>query len=277
MKTEHAERIYGRLHEAAHISGYAFEHLCKELETLIDTNQWQTIEPGYTDFTNFIRTIDLSQFNFDKPKRKRLAKKMSKAGASARAIADSIGVHRSTIERDLNGGNAPPTGKTTTEKHTVTGANAPPDNMSIHYSSETDEWATPEILFKVLNAEFKFTLDVCATKKNAKCRRYFTEADDGLAKRWTGRCWMNPPYGDQIGKWIAKAYEAGKEGATVVCLIPARVDTGWWWDYCRFGQMRFLRGRLKFGNGDNSAPFPSVVVIFPRKPRVIWWEGWNGK
>lgn len=144
--------------------------------------------------------------------------------------------------------------------------------MAVHYSSETGEWATPQDLFDLLAVEFAFTLDVCATADNAKCDRYFTEDDDGLAQDWTGVCWMNPPYGDAIRKWVQKAWEASQTGTTVVCLVPARVDTGWWWDYCRYGEVRFLRGRLKFGGGETSAPFPSAIVVFPREPHVVWWE-----
>lgn len=139
------------------------------------------------------------------------------------------------------------------------------------YSSGSDLWSTPQALFDELNSEFKFTLDVCATPENAKCDDYFTEADDGLTQSWRGVCWMNPPYGDEIVKWVRKAYEASLLGTVVVCLVPARVDTGWWWDYCIQGQVRFLRGRLKFGGGANSAPFPSAVIVFPAKPEVVWW------
>lgn len=140
------------------------------------------------------------------------------------------------------------------------------------YSSDSPEWETPQDLFDTLNNEFGFDLDVCATPKNAKCARYFTERENGLERQWEGTCWMNPPYGDEIAEWIQKAYESVANGATVVCLVPARVDTAWWWDYCRFGEIRFLRGRLKFGSGDTGAPFPSAVVVFPRQPNVVWWE-----
>ncbi|MCR4341992.1 MAG: phage N-6-adenine-methyltransferase [Gemmatimonadaceae bacterium] len=144
--------------------------------------------------------------------------------------------------------------------------------MGVHYSSATGDWETPQDLFDLLDAEFGFDLDVCATAKNAKCATYFTPAEDGLAQPWTGVCWMNPPYGDAIRDWVEKAWAAAQSGATVVCLVPARVDTGWWWDLCRHGEIRFLRGRLRFGGGDTGAPFPSAVVIFPRDPRVVWWE-----
>lgn len=144
--------------------------------------------------------------------------------------------------------------------------------MDVHYSSATDLWSTPQALFDELHREFKFTLDVCATPENAKCGDYFTAVDDGLTQSWRGACWMNPPYGDEIVKWVRKAYESSLLGTVVVCLVPARVDTGWWWDYCIQGQVRFLRGRLKFGGGANSAPFPSAVVVFPASPEVVWWE-----
>ena len=78
--------------------------------------------------------------------------------------------------------------------------------------------------------------------------------------KWTGVCWCNPPYGRQIGKWVEKAV---KSSATVVMLLPARTDTKWFHDWCLpYGKIEFLRGRLKFGGCDNSAPFPSMIVVF---------------
>lgn len=133
---------------------------------------------------------------------------------------------------------------------------------SVHFSSATDQWATPQDFYDKLNAEFGFETDVCADASNAKCHRYFTKEMDGLAQEWTGVCWMNPPYGRQIGHWMRKAYESSLSGATVVCLVPARTDTRWWHDYAAKGDVRFVKGRLKFGGSRNSAPFPSAVVIF---------------
>lgn len=146
--------------------------------------------------------------------------------------------------------------------------------MSVHYSSETDDWATPQDLFDLLNSEFSFELDVCASPTNAKCDRFYSREDNGLAKDWLGTCWMNPPYGREIEEWIRKAYNSAQEGATVVCLVPARTDTAWWWDYARHGEVRFLRGRLKFGQADTGAPFPSVVVVLGRPATVKWWDRW---
>jgi phage N-6-adenine-methyltransferase len=144
--------------------------------------------------------------------------------------------------------------------------------MDVHYSSERDDWSTPQDLFDLLDQEFNFTLDVCATDKSAKCATWFTKEQDGLAQPWTGSCWMNPPYGDEIGRWVGKAWNASKGPAAVVCLVPARVDTTWWWNYCRHGDVRFLRGRLRFGGGETGAPFPSAVVVFPGKGHTTYWE-----
>ena len=130
------------------------------------------------------------------------------------------------------------------------------------FTSRTDEWETPQWFFDKLDNLFAFDLDVCATPENAKCERYFTPEHDGLVQDWTGTVWMNPPYGRVIKDWIRKAYESAKNGATVVCLVPARTDTSWWHDYCMEGEIIFVRGRLKFGGSKNSAPFPSAVVVF---------------
>src|SRR5215831_256800 len=145
-------------------------------------------------------------------------------------------------------------------------------------TSERDDWETPRTLFEMLNAEFDFQLDVCATDATAKCERYFTKREDGLSQEWVGRCFMNPPYGDVIDAWVDKAQVSAAEGATVVCLVPARTDTEWWWDHCRGGEVRFLRGRLRLENGKLSAPFPSAVVVLGKDypSDVVWWEAWRG-
>jgi len=133
------------------------------------------------------------------------------------------------------------------------------------YSSKTAEWATPQAFFDKVNAEFRFTLDACATQENAKCKYYFNSTQNGLEQKWLGRVWCNPPYGRGIGAWVKKGYESAQAGALVVMLVPARTDTAWWHDYVMRGEIRFIRGRLKFGDGKNSAPFPSALVIFSQK------------
>jgi phage N-6-adenine-methyltransferase len=132
-------------------------------------------------------------------------------------------------------------------------------------TSNTDEWATPLDLFQELDREFGFTLDVCADDWNHKTEIYFDQEANGLEQDWTGVCWMNPPYGRQIGLWLKKALESSGGGATVVCLVPARTDTAWWHDYAAKGEIRFIRGRIKFVGREgvkDAAPFPSAIVIF---------------
>jgi phage N-6-adenine-methyltransferase len=144
----------------------------------------------------------------------------------------------------------------------------------IHASCRTDQWATPQTFFDDLHAEFGFTRDARASASNAKCGRYFTAKHDGLSQDW-GReiLWVNPPYGWNItGRWVEKAYHASGAGATVVIPVPARTDTRWWHDRALKGAVRFVRGRLRFGDGLAPAPFPSAILIFrpPRRraPRV---------
>lgn len=135
-------------------------------------------------------------------------------------------------------------------------------NTDVMFSSKTDLWETPQEFFDELDAEFHFNLDVCATPENAKCAAYYTPEMDGLNQPWYGRCWCNPPYGRGIGKWIEKAHYS-----------PARTDTKWFHNYivAPRHEIRFVCGRLKFGGAKNSAPFPSMVVVF--RPKMEMLEG----
>jgi site-specific DNA-methyltransferase (adenine-specific) len=136
-------------------------------------------------------------------------------------------------------------------------------NTEVMFSSKTDQWATPQDFYDKLNEEFHFTLDVCADPDNAKCEQFYTKEQDGLSQPWTGVCWCNPPYGREIGSWVRKAFFASVSGATVVMLLPARTDTRWFHEYIyRKAEIRFIKGRLKFGSSQNAAPFPSMVVVF---------------
>ena len=135
------------------------------------------------------------------------------------------------------------------------------------FSSKTDLWETPQSFFDDLDREFNFALDVCATPENAKCQNFFTLKEDGLKQNWGGygTIWCNPPYGREIGQWVQKAYETARTGETVVMLLPARTDTKWFHDYIKGkAEIRFVRGRLKFGNAKHNAPFPSMIVIYRR-------------
>ena len=145
-------------------------------------------------------------------------------------------------------------------------------NKEVMFSSATDDWATPQHIFDTLDRQFHFTLDPCATPENAKCKLYYTKQENGLAQSWVGHSvFMNPPYGREIGDWVRKAWLSGeKPGTVVVCLLPARTDTKWFHKYCVNGTIWFIRGRLKFGGAKNSAPFPSMIVIFgDQKRRVL--------
>ena len=132
------------------------------------------------------------------------------------------------------------------------------------FTSQSEEWETPQYVFRALDSEFHFEVDVCATSQNAKCKTFFDVTVDGLKQEWSPfRCWMNPPYGSKISNWVRKAYQESQSGALVVCLLPARTDTKWWHHSAmKAGEIRFIEGRISFGQGKQSAPFPSCVVIF---------------
>jgi phage N-6-adenine-methyltransferase len=148
------------------------------------------------------------------------------------------------------------------------------------FSSDSSEWSTPTDFFDNLNKEWDFNLDPCATKENAKCDLFYTVKDDGLKLPWyafpahqtinrewvPGRVFVNPPYGREVGQWVEKAVAEVQNGnaEVVVMLLPARTDTRWFQDYVLpyASEIDFIRGRLKFGGSKNSAPFPSVVVVF---------------
>ena len=135
------------------------------------------------------------------------------------------------------------------------------------FSTGKDDWETPQELFDELDAEFHFTLDPCATDETAKCPKYYTEQDDGLSQDWAGEVvFCNPPYSPKRQtQWIRKCYEHGESGGVAVMLLPARTDTLRFHNYIygnRNAEIRFLKGRLRFGNSKNTAPFPSMVVVF---------------
>jgi len=154
--------------------------------------------------------------------------------------------------------------------------------QKVMFSSNSNEWQTPALFYDKLDKTFKFDLDPCATARSAKCKKYFTEEDDGLSQDWSGhKVFMNPPYGRGIDKWLKKAFEESKKAhTTVVCLVPSRTDTKYWHKYCmKADEIYFVKGRLKFtqtvdaygvplsaGSCCNAAPFPSAVVVFRGPP-----------
>ena len=137
--------------------------------------------------------------------------------------------------------------------------------MEVHFSSKSNEWNTPDDLYNKLNNEFNFTLDPCTNGENNKCEKFYTEKENGLIKDWSKDIvFMNPPYGRQISQWIEKAYNESLKGSKVVCLIPSRTDTKYWHNFIfnKASEVRFIKGRLKFGNSKNSAPFPSAIIVY---------------
>lgn len=251
--------------------------------------------------------LNIQRRHLGREQRAELHRKLREAGRSLRDIADASGSSPATVMRDvstvsvetvtgLDGREQPATRSSRYERlrnHADETAHLPnpapypvavvdiegsvtkrQQDQGVHYSSATDEWATPQPLFDALDREFEFELDVCALDSSAKCGRYFTPETDGLLQDWSGTCWMNPPYGGTISRWMDKAKASAEAGATVVCLVPARTDTAWWWRTARFGEVRFLKGRLKFGDATSGAPFPSAVVVFAPgiQPGVIWWN-----
>lgn len=166
-------------------------------------------------------------------------------------------------------------------------------NTAVMFSSETDQWDTPQELSDDLATVFDWDLDVCASRPNV-CPNYLTEADNGLNKPWWGLCWMNPPYGREIGQWVKTArlqgygmevngelYQATKTATAVVCLVPARTDTKWWQENARYASLIvLLKGRLKFGGAKNSAPFPSAFMVFGeitavQKEKLASYSSWG--
>jgi len=139
-------------------------------------------------------------------------------------------------------------------------------------------WETPESLFKKIDREFNFNLDVCATKESAKCPRYFTPADDGLSQEWSERCWMNPPYGKGIGEWMAKAYMHSQSGGTVVALVPTRTNPPWWHEWVmKADEIRFIKKKGSFVGTKIGVAFTghALVVFRPNpapSPRVSSYE-----
>ena len=135
----------------------------------------------------------------------------------------------------------------------------------VFFSSNSNEWATPKLFFEYLNNEFNFTLDPCATVENYKCSKYYTIKENGLAQEWNNEVvFCNPPYGRELPQWVKKCYEEHKKNnITVVMLIPARTDTSYFHEYIyNKSEIRFIRGRLKFNDGKQCAPFPSMLVIY---------------
>ena len=142
------------------------------------------------------------------------------------------------------------------------------------FSSLSIERETPIDLFNLLDKEFHFTLDPCATPKNTKCIKFYTKEQNGLIQDWSKEVvFCNPPYGKGMTDWIKKSITESSLGATIVVLIPARTNTNWWNNLCmKADEIRFITGRPKFENMKHGLPFPLVLLIFrpnSRHPPVL--------
>jgi len=157
------------------------------------------------------------------------------------------------------------------------------NSLRVMTSSEDHTWQTPKWFFDVVERIFvekyggPFDMDVAASAENHLAPKFYTEEDDALSKPWRGRVWCNPPYGEMVPKFLVKAHqESENHGAIVAMLIPSRTDTKYSHDVIsKAAEVRAIRGRLKFGESSDSAPFPSVLVIFDRNDRegrFIWWN-----
>lgn len=143
-------------------------------------------------------------------------------------------------------------------------------NTDVMFSSDKDDWETPDDLFERLDDEFNFTLDVCAHHENTKVLRYISEVDNTFDTDWRersegGACWMNPPYGRKMAPFMHRALQQSVNNKlTVVSLITARTDTDMWHTYVMkcADQVRFIKGRLTFKGASAPAPFPSCIVIY---------------
>jgi phage N-6-adenine-methyltransferase len=144
-------------------------------------------------------------------------------------------------------------------------------------SSLDETWTTPKDFYNKCNQEFGFGLDAAALQASTLVPDNWYGPDhpieerrDAFLRNWGedsagAAIWLNPPYGKTIKAWMQKADEESQQGSTVVCLVPSRTDTAWFHDHCIHHEVRYIRGRLKFGNSKNAAPFPSALVVMRPK------------
>ncbi len=286
---ESPDSIHGRMKEGAHIAGYSLSRTMDNLKWLLEDSKFLQLSQGYDNVNDFLRDTQdaFKLLKMDPQERKQIAElvKELQPEASQRAIADMVGASPMSIGRDL-GAVTNDTKKHETQDDIVTNVTppwttqddydpSPKEKLKPLMSSNEMTWETPQWLFDLLDDEFQFDIDVCALPENAKCKKFYSPKDDGLKQNWNGRrCWMNPPYGNEIKEWMRKTRKEADGGAIVVCLIPARMDTGWMWNYCRCSELRFLPGRLKFSNY-GVATFPSMLVIMRNtdsKISELFWD-----
>ena len=147
--------------------------------------------------------------------------------------------------------------------------------MTVHFSSEKDNWATPRSFMAFLKERFNWepTLDAAATVRNTKAPRFYNPQQDGLKHPWNGHVWLNPPYGRELPLWLKKCaseIENNERCHSIYCLIPARTDTRWFHEIIMPDAylIYLIKGRLSFVAPDDdegaNAPFPSMLVVWRR-------------
>lgn len=291
--------VHGRLAEAVHMTGYSFERACRELKWLLEDNRWQQCGDGFEKIDDFLFTLDLFEFKNNIEQRKEFTKILTDLRATQRAIAKTFKVGIGTVNRDIN----PVPNGTKSIKRQINKIDR--DNITvpngtyilfqhnakdvaklfdefdekvqanIHFSSNDIEWYTPKFIIGKIIKLFggSITLDPCSNDKdnpNVPAINHFTKEDDGLNNKWSGKVYMNPPYGREIEKWIEKICLEFEENRIqeAVALVPARTDTAWFRRLSIYPKL-FIWGRLQFNESMNSAPFPSMLVYFGKNLQMF--------
>jgi phage N-6-adenine-methyltransferase len=273
--TDGANIIYGRLKEAAHISGYTFARTSEWLETLLADNAWRSVGEGFTDINVFLRSIDLSPFNIgdNRPGLVRRIKELQ-PDASNRAIASAVGVSDVQVGRDLKPATyvAPEPWRDTPDLHehedAATYVAPEPDVLNdpdsepaaetkstreLLSQSDQNDWRTPRKFLTAAHAVLGgIDLDPASSAEandTVQAAQFYTEDDDGLTQPWKGRVWLNPPYGGQARLFVERLireYEVGNVTAAIMLVNSHPTETAWFQQLFRH-TICFVRGRIDFG------------------------------
>lgn len=237
----------------------ALEDVAPLIVEAYQNRDWDLL--GYSDWHSYVVGEFGGPLRLGRDDRKQAVLELRQEGMSTRAIGDALGVHHDTVATDIH-----ELSENRQLPDTIVGLDGrerpAASSMGIHYSSESPEWYTPahivQAVVKVLGA---IDLDPCADPdRRIPAAAHFTTEDDGLARDWHGRVYMNPPYGREIVTWIDKLADEYLTGRVTeaIALVPARVDTAWWRSLPHRDWVA-VTGRLAFSDHENAAPFPSAV------------------
>lgn len=200
---------------------------------------------------------------------------------SRRQLAKALGISRNTLVAAENGRGLVSileayAGAVAAGLYLARPEDARPFSVHAGNSTGNNEWESPVWVARALSeAVGGFDLDPCAAtgdrrKARIKARVLLTATDDGLTVPWRGKVFVNPPYSRGLAEWVRKCRLEAERGCLVVGLIPARPDTQYWHDeVAGRADIFMIRGRLKFGDGVNSAPFPSAVIVWGGNTDVV--------